>query len=132
MTDDLSFRKSRRLRHAADFSRVYGRKIRAGDHSLLIFADASPQSDTRIGLSVSKKHGNAVQRQRIKRLLREAFRLEQHQIPAGLDLILIPRVGSGAGLTEYRSSLVRLTRRLHKKVAERTAAAGMNAERCGE
>jgi len=116
VSGEFSFPRTRRLRQAADFARVYGRKIRAGDHTLLIFADASPQSATRMGLSVSKKHGNAVRRQRIKRLLREAFRLEQRNIPAGLDLILIPRVNSGAELSDYRQSLVKLSRRLHKRL----------------
>ncbi|MGD9855041.1 MAG: ribonuclease P protein component [Planctomycetaceae bacterium] len=119
MSTDFSFPKSKRLRRAADFDRVYARKARAGDPALLIFADSNPEGETRIGLSVSKKHGNAVRRQRIKRLLREAFRLEQHNVPAGLDLILIPRVDSGAALSDYRSSLLRLSRRLSRQLAER-------------
>ena len=119
MTQDFSFPKSRHLRHAADFARVYARKLRAGDRTLLIFAEANREGRTRIGLSVSKKHGNAVRRQRIKRLLREAYRLEQHNIPEGIDLILIPRLDSGAGLSEYRESLLQLTRRLHERLTER-------------
>ncbi|MBX3437650.1 MAG: ribonuclease P protein component [Planctomycetaceae bacterium] len=114
---DLSFPPSRRLKRQADFERVYSRKVRAGDQSLLVFADISATGVSRVGLSVSKKHGNAVRRQRMKRLLRESFRLEQHQIPAGLDLILIPRVGSGAGLKEYRASLLKLSRRLGRQLA---------------
>ena len=118
MNDDFSFPKTRHLRHADDFARVYARKQRAGDEHLLIFADVSLQKLTRIGLSVSEKHGHAVRRVRIKRLLREAYRLQQHEIGEGLDLILIPRVGSGAELKDYRESLVRLTRKLHKRLAQ--------------
>ncbi|MCA9110400.1 MAG: ribonuclease P protein component [Planctomycetaceae bacterium] len=117
MSDDFSFPKARHLRHAADFDRVYSRKCRAGDQHLLIFADLSPVETTRIGLSVSKKHGNAVNRVRIKRLLREAYRLRQHDVGEGLDLILIPRAASGAGLRDYQSSLVRLTHKLRKRLS---------------
>ncbi len=117
MSVEFPFSKTRHLRHAADFARIYARKQRAGDEHLLVFADVSPERITRIGLSVSKQHGNAVRRVRIKRLLREAYRLKQHDISEGLDLILIPRIGSGAGLHEYQQSLLRLTHKLHKRLA---------------
>lgn len=71
---------------------------------------------TRFGLSVSRKHGNAVKRNRIKRLLREAFRLSQHDLPAGLDLILIPRQNSGTLLEDYQRSLRAVAKRLDKRL----------------
>lgn len=116
MSGDFTFPKSRRLQRSADFQRVYARNVRVSDPVLLICADLNADGPTRIGLSVSRKHGNAVRRQRIKRLLREAFRLEQHNLPAGLDLILIPRVGAAAGLSDLRCSLVRLAKRLPRRL----------------
>jgi len=114
----LIFRKSQHLRTADDFKRVYDLKLRAGDNHLLIFCAANDLQDTRIGLSVSKKNGNAVRRNRIKRLLREAFRLSQHEIPQGLDLILIPRPGAESSVDDYRSSLKSLVTRLDRKLNE--------------
>lgn len=117
------FRKHQHLRRPAEFQRVYDGKQRAGDERLLVFGARNQVGLTRIGLSVSRKHGGSVQRQRLKRLLREAFRLSQDVIPSGLDLILIPRVGTGAGVAEFRQSLERLSKKLDKRLVALQAPA---------
>jgi ribonuclease P protein component len=121
------FPRSRRLQRPQDFQRVYDDGQRAGDEFVLIFAAPSPCGSTRIGLSVSRKHGNSVVRHRVKRLLREAYRLSQLEVPEGLDLVLIPRPGCTAGVKQYRMSIValsqRLARRLQKAAAPATAPA---------
>lgn len=108
--------KSQRIRRPREFARVYNFKQRIGDPHLLIYGAPNASDTTRVGLSVSKKNGNAVKRARIKRLLREAFRLEQHDVPKGLDLILIPRPGSNSTLEDYRNAIVRSARRLAKRL----------------
>ena len=108
------------LRTADDFKRVYDLQLRASDNHLLIFGAKNSQVTdtglTRIGLSVSKKNGNAIRRNRIKRLLREAFRLSQCELPSGLDLILIPRPNSQSTLIDYQRSLVSLTSWLNRRL----------------
>ena len=113
--NNFRFSKSQHLRSQADFKHVYDLKCKAADGVLLIFAAVNQMSATRIGLSVSKKHGGAVVRNRLKRLLREAFRLSQHELPVGLDLIAIPLAKDRATLDAYRESLVRIVRRLVRR-----------------
>lgn len=113
---DASFPKSAHLRKPDEFRAVYDHRCKAGDGHLLIFARRNELGETRCGLSVSRKqHGCAVKRNRIKRLLREAFRLSRSELPVGLDLILIPRRASGAGIADYKDSICRLAQRLHKR-----------------
>ena len=110
------FTKAQHLRATSDFERVYALKCKAADGVLLIFVARNEMPVTRIGLSVSKKHGGAVVRNRLKRLLREAFRLMQHQIPTGFDLIAIPLAKEKASLAAYEESLVKVTRRLTRRL----------------
>jgi ribonuclease P protein component len=64
---------------------------------------------SRVGLSVSKDHGGAVRRNKLKRLLREAWRLERAAMPPGLDVVLIPRQRpENFPLADLRGELVRL------------------------
>ncbi len=119
MTEDrrrFTFIKRQKLRRPAEFKRVYDRGAKAGDDHLLAFALPNDLGVTRVGLSVSRKHGGAVRRNRVKRLLREAFRLGAAGLPPGLDVVLIPRPNSGAALADYRRSLAGCVRRAAKRL----------------
>ena len=70
---------------------------------------------SRFGLIVGRKHGGAVRRNRIKRVLREGFRLSRCDLPNGLDIACAPRVGAKIELDKAIESLVRLTEQLARR-----------------
>jgi ribonuclease P protein component len=113
----LSFRKNQHLRSGADFARVYALRCVARGAHLTVFAAPNQSDSLRLGLSVSKKHGNAVLRNRLKRLLREAFRLSRHELPAGLDLVLVPVDARDTKLEEFQAALVKAVQKLARKLA---------------
>jgi ribonuclease P protein component len=124
---DHSLPRDRRLRSQHHFRAVYQRGRRAGGNWLTVVVllrrlplrrGDLPPTGPRLGVSVSKDHGGAVRRNKLKRLLREAFRLEQAQLPQGCDLVLIPRVRQERfPLAELRSELVRLVQKAQRQDA---------------
>src|SRR5579863_2190236 len=84
-----------RLSRSADFDRVMrnGRSHAGRDLVLYVFPRGSDEPP-RLGLSVSRKVGGAVERNRVKRLLREAFAREADRLPVGADAVVIARPGA--------------------------------------
>ena len=87
-----------RLTRSGDFDAVYRRGRSASGRHLVVYVfrreDASPTDLARLGVSVSKKVGGAVERNRIKRVLREQFATFAHELPRGADLVVIARSGA--------------------------------------
>lgn len=85
----FSFPKSRRLVSNSQFQAVLSRGRRRSDGLLVLYMAQNDCGYPRLGVSIGKSHGNAVERNRLKRLLREAFRQNQKEIPAGFDYVLM-------------------------------------------
>jgi ribonuclease P protein component len=117
--DRLTLGRSKRMIRKGDFQRAFDGRCTAADSRLVLYVLPNGLDGPRIGLAVSRRHGNAVQRNRLRRLLREAFRLEQHNLPAGFDYLFVPRAGPQAELATYRQALLRLAtqavRRWHSR-----------------
>ena len=88
----FEFSRDQRLQHAWEFERARREGERLVKGCLILnwrFSD--DQKAARLGVVTSKKIGNAVVRSRARRLLREAFRLNQHRIDRSADLVLVAR-----------------------------------------
>ena len=113
----LRFPHSLRMKSAADFRRVYREGTRVRGDLLTVALLPNGLDHPRLGLSVGKRcWKSAVRRNRVRRVFREAFRLRQHDLPAGFDLVLIPAAPAlDPALEATADELVRLAR----KAAER-------------
>jgi len=109
---DQRFLPQHRIRRNDDFQRVFKRRRSVSDAVLIVYACRNGLAYPRLGLSVSRKVGGAVRRNRWKRVLREAFRLSRPDLPTGVDLVIIPRATAEPELAPVTQSLVRLAHRV--------------------
>ncbi|TWT44296.1 Ribonuclease P protein component [Phycisphaerae bacterium RAS1] len=120
----LRFPRSARIVRGGDYQRIIKHGVRITDGVLVIWAVANGLPHARLGLVVGRKHGNAPRRNRVKRLIREAFRLSRHNLPPGIDLVCAP-AGSAETL-ETRPLTLQCCREsleaLATKAARRTPA----------
>jgi ribonuclease P protein component len=112
-----------RLSRSADFDRVFRHgRSHAGRELVLYVFPRGDDSAPRLGLSVSRKVGGAVDRNLVKRLLREAFAQESAQLPVGTDVVVVARQDA-KGLAE-REGLSGIRRVLGELIARATGSAG--------
>jgi ribonuclease P protein component len=86
--------RRRRLSRSAEFDRVYREGRSHAGRNLVLYSfprETGDDTDPRLGLSVGRKVGGAVERNKVKRLLREAFWQSEERLPAGHDFVVVAR-----------------------------------------
>jgi len=104
--------RSVRLRSRRAFRHVFNEQLNASDRWLTVHAARNDVGITRLGISVRRRIGPAIRRNRFKRLLREAFRQIRWELPPGMDWIVVPKPGPEPTLPVLRRSLHELARRI--------------------
>jgi ribonuclease P protein component len=116
--------RTRRLVHDLEYQAVYGARMKKQRGPVTAFVMPNGREFWRIGLAVGKRVGGAVERNRVKRMLREAFRLVQDQLPkdasgSGCDMVLSAYAHEALTLDEYRTLVLELATLAHKDWARR-------------
>jgi ribonuclease P protein component len=117
--------KRGRLSRSAEFDRVFRQGRSHANRVLVLYGfprtEENPPAEPRLGLSVSRRVGGAVERNHVKRLLREAFEQELARLPEGHDVVIVARpearfVAERDGLEGIRTALVELIDQLRARV----------------
>lgn len=104
-TTRFTLPRRNRIRRRADFVRAYERGARAATALLTVWILPNDLDQARLGVSVTRRHGNSVRRNRLRRIVREAFRRVRGGLPPGLDAIVVPRVGAELALSACMEQL---------------------------
>ncbi|MBX2851721.1 MAG: ribonuclease P protein component [Phycisphaeraceae bacterium] len=117
----FKYTRAHRLGGDKQFQAVFNNKLRKSSGPLAVLALPNGLGYHRLGLTVSRRVGNAVKRHRIKRMLREAFRLNQSKWPGRYDLVVIVYPHEVLTLNEYAEHLTRAVDQLHVVAVKRAA-----------
>ncbi len=120
MAHELTFRPRQRLCRQRDIDRVFSRRCSTGGSMLVVYVDRNQLDYSRICIKVSKKVGRAVTRNHVRRRIREAFRLQQQQVPFGLDIVCIAKAGPiiSADTNQLAGELLPLIERARGRLAK--------------
>jgi len=110
MSRRYGLQKGDRLLRRTAFDRVLKARCRAADRWLVVYAAPNTVDHPRLGVIVGRRHGGAVARNRLKRRLREAFRLSRPDLPGECDLVCIPSTTQMGTVERYSRSMVALAR----------------------
>ena len=121
----LRFRRGQRLHGQGAFKRVLDGRARVEAADLAVHARPNDGPETRLGISIGRRFGCAARRNRVRRLLREAFRLSQAEHPRGgpapYDIVIVVRPHEARTLEAYRASLLAALAELHAVWSKRAA-----------
>jgi ribonuclease P protein component len=112
--------RTQRIRKRHEFVRIQDSPSRVGTPHLLLLLAAQPaDAPPRLGVVASRKVGPAVARNRAKRLVREAFRLHQHLVPRGVDVVVIVRPGTHLlGLADVAGEITRAASQVARRARD--------------
>ncbi|GHU53436.1 ribonuclease P protein component [Clostridia bacterium] len=107
MTHTVSLKKNN------EFRRVYNSGSSAANRQFVMYIRHNGLAQNRVGISVSKKVGNSVVRSRVKRLVKEAYRLNERVLSpkTGIDIVVVARVGVPLTFFDVKKSLFHLARK---------------------
>ncbi|GJQ59721.1 MAG: ribonuclease P protein component [Candidatus Scalindua sp. AMX11] len=116
---DHRFSKEERLRKRNDFQKVFREGKVFRNDQIAVYALLNNSEISRLGITVGRKFGNAVKRNRLKRIFREAYRLNKQLLHRGVDLIILPRSGfSDLTLTAIEEKLKILLVHIDRKLKD--------------
>ena len=98
-----------RLKKQSDFQKLFQKGKRAFSPTLTMLY--FPAKELKMGISIGKKHGKSVRRNRIKRLIREAFRAERESVQGTYHIVLIPKVREEYTLFAFKNDLNRMLKK---------------------
>ena len=99
------------LKKNTDFKIVYSKGKSKANRLFIMYVFENGRDNNRLGVSVSKKTGNSVVRHRIKRLVKESYRLHEEMFNSGLDIVVIARSGvADLGFKDIESALLHLSK----------------------
>jgi len=107
----MKFTSSLKKNH--EFKRLYNKGQSAASQCVVVYCRRNGRAENRLGITVSTKLGGAVQRNRIRRRLKEIYRLNEDHITAGYDIVLVARIKSRfVGYKELESSVIGVFKKL--------------------
>ena len=114
-----AFGRNQRIIKSGEFTKLLRKGSCAADGVLVLFAIAAADSSvTRLGVTIPKRVGNAVTRNRWKRLIRESFRTQQDAIASGYDYLVRPKKGAEPTWEAIQRSVPRLAKKAVKRLGE--------------